>query len=66
MLMYKPFLLDERPRFVDFDLWGMLANFKYSGHHELPATHARLCEWYVRMSNVKSAAAPGSVRIRRK
>jgi glutathione S-transferase len=31
MLMYKPFLLDQRPRFVDFDLYGILANFLCSG-----------------------------------
>ena len=37
MLMYRPFLLDQRPRFVDFDLYGMLANFLYSGHYRLPA-----------------------------
>ena len=32
-----PFLLDEQPRFVDFDLFGMLENFLYSGHYKLPA-----------------------------
>src|SRR5216684_3150025 len=32
MLMYNSFLVDERPRFIDFDLHGMLANFLYSGH----------------------------------
>src|SRR5262249_52391835 len=42
MLMYKPFLLDERPRFVDFDLYGMLGNFLYSGHYRLPAKHSHL------------------------
>ena len=40
--MYKPFLLDQRPRFVDFDLYGMLGNFLYSGHYRLPAAHAHL------------------------
>ena len=35
--MYRPFLLDQRPRFVDFDLYGILANFLYSGHYRLPA-----------------------------
>ena len=42
MLMHKPFLLDERPRFVDFDLFGMLGNFLYSGHYRLPAAHTQL------------------------
>ena len=52
MLLFKPFLLDERPRFVDFDLYGMLANFLYSGHYRLPAAHNRLKQWYRRMSSV--------------
>src|SRR5260370_1169008 len=42
MLLYKPFLLDERPRFVDFDLCGMVENFLYSGHYRLPAKHTCL------------------------
>jgi glutathione S-transferase len=66
MLAHRDFLLDAQPRFVDFDLWGMLANLKYSGHHELPAGHAALREWYDRMSKVKSAVTLGSTRIRRK
>ncbi len=40
MLMGHPFLLGEQPRFVDFDLYGMLGNFLYSGHYRLPAAHA--------------------------
>ncbi len=52
MLLYKPYLLDERPRFVDFDLFGMLANFLYSGHYRLPAAHTRLKKWYRRMAGV--------------
>ena len=36
MLSHQPFLLGDRPRFVDFDLFGMLENFLYSGHYELP------------------------------
>ena len=66
MLAHRDFVLDAHPRFVDFDLWGMLANLKYSGRHDLPAAHARLCEWYGRMSKIKSAAAQGSLRHRRK
>jgi len=53
MLMYRPFLLDERPRFVDFDLYGMLGNFLYSGHYRLPAKHSHLREWHRRMTRVK-------------
>jgi glutathione S-transferase len=52
MLADKPYLLDARPRFVDFDLWGMLANFLYSGHYRLPAAHSRLRAWHGRMSQV--------------
>jgi glutathione S-transferase len=54
MLLGHPFLLEDRPRFVDFDLYGMLANFLYSGHHELPATHSRLQAWHRRMTGIKS------------
>ncbi len=53
MLLHKPFLLDQRPRFVDFDLFGMLGNFLYSGHYRLPAKHNRLGQWYRRMSQVQ-------------
>jgi glutathione S-transferase len=53
MLMYKPFLLDQRPRFVDFDLYGMLANFLYSGHYRLPRAHGHLKQWYHRMTDLR-------------
>lgn len=53
MLMFKPFLLDSRPRFVDFDLFGMLGNFLYSGHYRLPPKHTRLREWHSRMRRVQ-------------
>lgn len=49
MLMFKPFLLDQRPRFVDFDLFGMLGNFLYSGHYRLPRNLKHLAEWHLRM-----------------
>ncbi len=54
MLLGHRFLLDERPHFVDFDLYGMLGNFVYSGHYALPAAHTRLKDWYGRMSRIKS------------
>jgi glutathione S-transferase len=53
MLLHKPFLIDQRPRFVDFDLYGMLGNFLYSGHYRLPAAHTRIKEWHRRMNKVK-------------
>jgi len=51
MLIYRPFLLDSRPRFVDFDLFGMLGNYLFSGHYRLPAAHDRLKGWYTRMAH---------------
>ena len=52
MLAQRPFLLDERPRFVDFDLWGMLANFLYSNRYSIPAVHPKIRVWYRRMSTI--------------
>jgi glutathione S-transferase len=53
MLLERDYLLEDRPRFVDFDLFGMLGNFLYSGHYKLPARHKRLALWYDRMAAVK-------------
>jgi glutathione S-transferase len=53
MLLFSPFLLDQRPRFVDFDLYGMLGNFLYSGKYRLPARHNRLKDWYRRMTQIE-------------
>ena len=53
MLLFKPFLLGDKPRFLDFDLFGMLGNFLYSGHYRLPAAHSRLADWHRRMSAVR-------------
>lgn len=58
MLLYHPYLLDERPRFVDFDLFGMLGNLLYSGHYRLPAKHTRLQQWQQRMARVKLQSLP--------
>jgi glutathione S-transferase len=65
MLAHRDFLLDAQPRFVDFDLWGMLANLKFSGHHDLPRPHARLRHWFGRMSKIKKTVAAHSTRTRR-
>jgi glutathione S-transferase len=56
MLAERPFLLPEKAHFIDFDLWGMLANFLYTGHYQLPAIHTCLNEWFGRMSKLKRAA----------
>jgi len=53
MLIGGPFLLGNQPRFVDFDLAGILGNFLYSGHYRLPAIHRRLVRWYGRMETIK-------------
>jgi len=55
MVGHRDFLLEAQPRFVDFDLWGMLANLLYSGHYKLPAAHPRLKQWYGRMSNITNS-----------
>lgn len=54
MLVDKSYLLDFHPRFVDFDLWGMLANFLWSGHYQLPDAHTRLAAWYARMTALQA------------
>jgi glutathione S-transferase len=53
MLAHQPFLLGDHPRFVDFDLFGMLGNFLYTGHHKLPAAHGQIRLWYRRMTVLK-------------
>ena len=53
MLMHSSFLLGERPRFVDFDLFGMLGNFLFSGHYKLPARHKEVVKWYAQMKTLK-------------
>ena len=54
MLLRRPFLLDDQPRFVDFDLYGILGNFLYSGQYRLPTAHTRLRKWHRQMTRVKS------------
>lgn len=53
MLLHRPFLLEDRPRFVDFDLFGMLENFLHSGHYQLPRPHQQIQRWHRRMRTVK-------------
>lgn len=53
MLLTRPFLLAEHPLFVDFDLFGMLGNFLYSGHYSLPVAHQQLAHWHKRMAKIK-------------
>ena len=53
MLAHRPFLLGPQPRFVDFDLFGMLGNFLYSGHYQLPASRPQLRKWYRRLASAR-------------
>ncbi len=53
MLMHHDFLLGEQPRFVDFDLFGMLGDFLYTGHYRLPAAHNQIRGWHRRMTQLK-------------
>jgi glutathione S-transferase len=53
MLLDHPFLTGHQPRFIDFDLLGMLDNLLYSGHYKLPAVHPRLKQWFRRMEKIK-------------
>ena len=53
MLAHHAFLLGGQPRFVDFDLFGMLENFLYSGHFGLPAAHTQIKDWHRRLSRLK-------------
>jgi glutathione S-transferase len=55
MLAHSEFLLGERPLFVDFDLFGMLENFLFSGHYALPKSQPNLREWHRCMATVRRA-----------
>jgi len=59
MFYGKQFLLENRPRFVDFDLFGMLSNFLYSGHYSLPAAHRQLKDCYQRMKTLQIGVVAG-------
>jgi glutathione S-transferase len=54
MLAYRSFLIDDRPRFVDFDLAGMLGDFLYTGHYQLPKAHMQIRRWHRRMVSIKN------------
>ncbi|MBI1840009.1 MAG: glutathione S-transferase N-terminal domain-containing protein [Verrucomicrobia bacterium] len=58
MVSQRPYLLEETPRFVDFDLYGMLANFLYSGRYRLPPTLKNLRLWYRRVERARHPSLP--------
>lgn len=53
MLTYRKFLLGDQPRFVDFDLCGMLDNFLFTGHYKLPVCHKEIQKWHRRLTTLK-------------
>ncbi|HEV2692803.1 MAG TPA: glutathione S-transferase [Verrucomicrobiae bacterium] len=53
MLAHSEFLLADRPLFVDFDLFGMLENFLYSGHYKLPKSLPNIREWHQCMQTIR-------------
>ena len=55
MLAHAPCLLGEKPLFVDFNLFGMVENFLYSGHYRLPKSLPHLRRWYEQIKTVKLA-----------
>jgi glutathione S-transferase len=65
MLAHREFLLEGEPRFVDFSLWGMLANLTFTKHHRLPNVHVRLRQWFDRMSDLKRVSNNSAVSRRK-
>ena len=55
MLAHSDFLLAERPVFVDFDLFGMLEGFLFSGHFRLPKSRPHLHAWLDCIKTIRSA-----------
>ena len=53
MLGHNDFVLGDRPRFVDFDLHGMLGNLLYTGHYRLPGKTKAIQRWYSRLLDTK-------------
>lgn len=50
MLQTRPWLLGAQPRFVDFELYGMLENLLFSGHYQLPQKLVNLQKWHRRLA----------------
>lgn len=55
MLTQRAFLVDDRPRFVDFDLWGILGHYLYSGHYTVPRQLRSLSAWHERLKRLLAA-----------
>ena len=50
MLEYNRFLFDGRPYFADFDLYGVLGNYLFTGKPKLPADLKHLRRWHAAMT----------------
>jgi len=55
MLAHSEFLLGERPLFLDFELFGMIENFLFSGHYQLPKAQPNLRDWHRCMKTIRVA-----------
>ena len=55
MLAHSEFLLGDRPLFVDFELFGMIGNFLYTGRYALPKSLPNLREWYRCLTTIRLA-----------
>lgn len=55
MLADCDFLCGHRPLFVDFCLLGMIENFLYSGHYQLPKSLPNLRGWHKQMKKAHVA-----------
>jgi glutathione S-transferase len=53
MLAHSKFLLGDQPLFVDFNLFGMMENFLFSGHYPLPKSLPHLHAWHRRMKTLR-------------
>ena len=53
MLAYADYLLGAEPLFVDFNLFGMVENFLFSGHYVLPKSLPHLRAWHRRLKMVR-------------
>ena len=53
MLAHADYLLGDQPLFVDFNLFGMVENFLFSGHYALPKSLPHLRAWHRRMKNIR-------------
>lgn len=55
MLRHRPFLLDSKPLYTDFALFGVLGNLTYRGYNTLPNGFDALADWFARMNVLRFA-----------